>query len=84
MGPEQRMPLVSNESEPVSRRFDPVSLLLAAGTLCFVAAAIWLRLGSTAAPEPPAVGSLLPPLRLLNLETSEPLFLLGLRPKLPV
>ncbi len=44
---------------------------------CLVGAA-WLRYERSRAPEPPAVGEPVPPLKQLDLETSEPLFLLGL------
>jgi hypothetical protein len=58
-----------------------MTLLLGIVTLGFVAGAAWLKFHSSPAPEPPAIGSPLPPLRLMNLETSEPLLLLGLKGK---
>jgi hypothetical protein len=64
-----------------SRRFDWVSAVLALGTLLLVGWTAWLRFGPASAPEPPAVGSVLPPLRLIDMETSEPLVLLGLKGK---
>ena len=41
----------------------------------------WLRFAPAAPPRPPAVGSVLPPLPLIDLETSEPLILVGLKGK---
>jgi hypothetical protein len=64
-----------------SRRLDWVSLLMALATVAIVGWTAWLRFGPVPRPEPPAVGSALPPLRLLDLETSEPLVLLGLKGK---
>jgi peroxiredoxin len=43
--------------------------------------AVWLRTRRPPQNEPPAVGALAPPLRLLDLETSEPIVLVGLRGK---
>ncbi len=64
-----------------SRRFDRASVLLALGTLLIVGWTAWLRFGPPPGLEPLAVGSALPPLGLRNLETAEPLVLLGLKGK---
>ncbi|MBV8127335.1 MAG: hypothetical protein JO114_06660 [Planctomycetaceae bacterium] len=50
-----------------------MSVLLALVTLVLVGWTAWLRFGPASRPEPPAVGLALPPLRLLDLETAEPL-----------
>ncbi|MFO0891576.1 MAG: TlpA disulfide reductase family protein [Isosphaeraceae bacterium] len=71
----------SERTPEASRRVDRVSLLLTVATLAFVAGAIWLRLRTPELPEPPSLGSTPPPLRLLDPETSEPVFLLGLKGK---
>ena len=60
---------------------DWLTVFLGLATLVIVAGTAYLRFGPAPRPEPPAVGSALPPLRLINLETSEPLVLLGLRGK---
>ncbi len=70
----------TNGNSP-SRRLDRVSVLLALVTLVLVAWTAWLRFGPASRPEPPAVGQALPPLRLLDLETAEPLVLLGAKGK---
>jgi hypothetical protein len=62
-------------------RIDWWAVLLGGLTLVIVGGTAWLRFGPTPRPEPPALGSALPPLRLLSLEDSEPLVLLGLRGK---
>jgi hypothetical protein len=61
------------------RRLDRVSVVLASVTLLLVAWTTWLRFGPAPPPDPPAVGQVLPPLRLLDIETAEPLVLLGAR-----
>jgi hypothetical protein len=61
-----------------TRRFDPVSALLAAVTVVALVWAGWLRFGPEAALEPPGVGTAAPHIRLLDTATSEPLVLLGL------
>ncbi|MGZ3472402.1 MAG: hypothetical protein ACXVA6_20735 [Isosphaeraceae bacterium] len=58
-----------------------MSVLLALVTLVLVGWTAWLRFGPASRPEPPAVGLALPPLRLLDLETAEPLVLLGAKGK---
>ena len=40
---------------------------------------VWLRFGGDAPVEPPTVGSAVPPLRLLDATTSQPIVLVGLR-----
>ncbi|MGA2702990.1 MAG: hypothetical protein ABSH35_18085 [Isosphaeraceae bacterium] len=70
----------TNGNSP-SRRLDRVSVLLALVTLVLVAWTAWLRFGPASRPEPPAVGQALPPLRLLDVETAEPLVLLGAKGK---
>jgi hypothetical protein len=75
----------SNGTEAVEedrrRRVDWLAMSFGLATLVLVGGTAWLRFGPAARPEPPAVGSALPPLRLLNLDSSEPLVLLGLRGK---
>jgi len=58
-----------------------VSVLSALVTLVLVGWTAWLRFDPASRPEPPAVGLALPPLRLLDLETAEPLVLLGAKGK---
>lgn len=58
-------------------RIDWWTVFLGVATLTIVAATAWLRFGPSPRPEPPAVGSALPPLRLISLENAEPLLLLG-------
>lgn len=62
------------------RGFDKVSAVMALVTTVMVAWAGWLRFGPPRT-EPPAVGASAPALRLLNVFTSEPLVLLGLKGK---
>ena len=64
-----------------TRRLDRVSVLLALVTLVLVGWTAWLRFRPASRPEPPAVGQALPPLRLLDLQTAEPLILLGAKGK---
>ena len=63
------------------RRIDRISLLLALASLGIVGWTAWIRFAPSPRPDPPAVGSVLPPLPLMDLETSEPLILLGLKGK---
>jgi hypothetical protein len=63
--------------EPPSRRVDRISAIMALVTVLLVAGACWLRFGQSPWVEPPTVGSVPPPLRLLDLQTSEPLIMLG-------
>ena len=64
-----------------SRRMDRVSVFLALATLEIVGWTAWMRFAPSPRPDPPAVGSALPPLPLIDLETSGPLILLGLKGK---
>jgi hypothetical protein len=68
-------------SNSTSHRLDRVSVVLALVTIVLVCWTAWLRFGPASRPEPPAVGQALPPLRLLDLETAEPLVLLGAKGK---
>ncbi len=54
---------------------------MAVVTVLLVGGACYLRFGRGVRVDPPAVGTALPPLRLLDLQTSEPLLLLGQRGK---
>lgn len=60
---------------------DRISVFLALATLGIVAWTGWMRFASATGHELPAVGSALPPLPLIDLETSEPLILLGMKGK---
>jgi len=64
-----------------SRHIDRVSVFLAMATLVIVGWTAWMRFAPSPRPDPPAVGSPLPPLPLIDLQTSEPLVLLGLKGK---
>ena len=64
-----------------TRRLDRVSVLLAIITIVLVGWTAWLRFGPGARPQPPAIGQALPPLRLLDITTAEPLVLLGSKGK---
>ena len=79
MDPESSRIEVAVADDP--GRIDWLTVFLGLATLVIVAGTAYLRFGPAPRPEPPAVGSALPPLRLINLETSEPLVLLGLRGK---
>src|SRR5271157_3027441 len=70
----------TNGNSP-SHWLNRMSVLLALVTLVLVGWTAWLRFGPASRPEPPAVGQALPPLRLLDLETAEPLVLLGAKGK---
>src|SRR5438270_6654969 len=56
--------LAEPEDGRPSRRFDWVSLVMALATVMIVGGAAWLRFAPSSI-EPPAVGSRVPPLRLL-------------------
>ncbi len=60
-----------------ARRFDRVSVVLAILTVLFVGWTAWLRFRPTPRPATLAVGAALPPLKLIELETAQPLLLLG-------
>jgi hypothetical protein len=66
---------------PRRRRPDPVTAIMMAVTATALLAAIWLKTRGMPENEPPRVGALAPPLRLLDMETSEPLALVGQRGK---
>src|SRR5271166_5202157 len=70
----------TNDRSP-SHRLDRVSVLIALVTLLLVGWTAWLRFGPASRPGPPAVGQAMPPLRLVDLETAEPLVLLGAKGK---
>jgi hypothetical protein len=63
--------------KPMRRRTDWTVSVMAFVTVSCLVGALWLRFQRSRAPELPAVGSLVPPLALFDLETSEPLVLLG-------
>jgi hypothetical protein len=67
---------------PRRRRPDPVTVIMMAVTATALVGAIWLKTKGTPANEPPSVGAIAPPLRLLDRETSEPLVLVGQRGKI--
>ncbi len=66
---------------PYRRRFDAASAVMALVTVAALVGAAWLRDGWPRAPRPLAVGDLAPPLHLLDLESTEPLVLVGSRGK---
>ena len=66
---------------PTRRRIDGITAIMVVVTVASLLGAVWLRVRRMPENEPPAVGSLAPPLRLLDLETSEPIVLVGLRGK---
>jgi hypothetical protein len=66
---------------PRRRRPDPVTAIMLVVTAIALLGAIWLKTKGTPRTDPPSVGALAPPLRLLDLETSEPLVLVGQRGK---
>jgi hypothetical protein len=63
------------------RWIDWPSALVALVTTLALAGFVWLRYGPGPAGEPPGVGTPVPPIRVLDSVTSEPLVLLGLRGK---
>jgi hypothetical protein len=63
------------------RRLDPMSALMIVMTAAGLLGAAWLRFGPTSAPPPPVIGGLAPPLQVLDLDSSEPMVLAGLRGK---
>ena len=66
---------------PTKRRIDGVTAIMVVVTAAALLGAAWLRTRRPTTDEPPAVGALAPPLRLLDLETLEPVVLVGLRGK---
>jgi hypothetical protein len=75
---------VDLESEPYpKRRVDAMSGVMMLVTLAALIGAAWMRFGRSSSPEPAtaSVGNEAPPLRLIDLQTSEPIVLLGLNQK---
>jgi hypothetical protein len=70
-----------DDSRP-ARRFDWLSLILALATVLIVGGAAWIRFAAHSSIKAPVVGSVLPPLRLLDLKSSEPVVLIGLKGKI--
>lgn len=66
---------------PTKRRIDGITTIMVVVTVASLLGAAWLRTRRLPEDKPPAVGTLAPPLRLLDLETSEPTVLVGLRGK---
>ena len=66
---------------PRQRRSDPVTAIMLVVTAIALLSAIWLKAKGTPVNEPPRVGAMAPSLRLLDVETSEPLVLVGQRGK---
>ena len=60
------------------RRIDGITAIMLVVTVASLLGAAWLRIRQLPENGPPAVGALAPPLRLLDLETSEPIVLVGL------
>jgi hypothetical protein len=63
------------------RRIDPLSALMIALTAATLLGAAWLRFGLPAAPETPRIGSVAPPVHVLDLNASETKVMAGLRGK---
>jgi peroxiredoxin len=75
---------VEVKSEPYpKRRVEPMSGLMLLVTIVALAGAAWLRFGRSSVLQAPAavIGAEAPPLRLNDLETSEPVVLAGLNTK---
>jgi hypothetical protein len=70
-----------SESGTASRRPDRISVVLVLLTGAMVVGTAWLRFGPAQEVEPPTVGSALPPVRLLDLQTSEARILFGVNGK---
>lgn len=66
---------------PFRRRIDWVSAAMAAITVAALLGAFWFRAVPSKVLRPLVVGDIAPPLHLLDLNTSEPLVLAGLRGK---
>ena len=66
---------------PTKCRIDGVTAIMVVVTAAALLGAAWLRTRRPTTDEPPAVGALAPPLRLLDLDTLEPVVLVGLRGK---
>jgi hypothetical protein len=63
------------------RRIDPMTALMIVMTVAGLVGAAWLRFGPSPAPQPAVVGGLAPPVQVIDLDTSEPMVLAGLRGK---
>ncbi len=63
-------------------RIDWINAVLAVATSAAIGWVVWNHLGHTPPRNPPKVGTSPPPLRLLDVQTSEPLLLVGLRGKI--
>jgi hypothetical protein len=63
------------------RWIDPTGVLMIVITTAGLLGAAWLRFGPASSPPPAAIGGLAPPLQLLDMDTSEPMVLAGLRGK---
>ena len=72
-----------NEASDIStkRRIDGITAIMVVVTAASLVGAAWLRARPLPKNEPPAVGAVAPPLRLLDRETSEPVVLVGLHGK---
>jgi hypothetical protein len=66
---------------PTKRRLDGITAIMVVVTAASLLGAAWLRTRRSAAHQPASVGSLAPPLRLLDVERFEPIVLVGLRGK---
>jgi peroxiredoxin len=66
---------------PTRRRIDGITAIMVIVTVTSLLGAAWLRTRRLPEYRPPAAGALAPPLRLLDVETSEPIELVGLRGK---
>jgi hypothetical protein len=66
---------------PTKRRIDGITAVMVVVTVASLLGAVWLRTRRPPEQETAVVGSLAPPLRLLDLESSEPIVLVGLRGK---
>jgi hypothetical protein len=70
------------ESEPYpKRRVDAMNGVMMLVTLAALAGIAWLRFGWSSSPGPATVGAEAPPLRLIDVQTSEPIVLFGLNEK---
>jgi hypothetical protein len=73
--------MVEPSEPPRRRRADPVTAIMLVVTAIALLGAIWFKTKGTPGMDPPSVGAVAPPLGLLDLETSEPLVLVGQRGK---
>jgi hypothetical protein len=64
------------------RRIDGITAIMLGVTAVSLLGAAWLRIRRPPENEPPSVGDLAPALRLVDIESSEPLILIGLRGKI--